>query len=37
MLYGDKSNDHGVNVGQALTKESTDEKLLGVTLDKTVF
>ena len=34
MLYGDKSNDHSVNVGQALIKESIEEKLLGATLDK---
>ena len=34
MLYGDKWNDHSVNVGQALIKESTEEKLLGVTHDK---
>ena len=26
MLYGDKSNDHSVNVSQALIKESTEEK-----------
>ena len=25
MLYGDKSNDHRVNVGPALIKESTEE------------
>ena len=34
MLYGKKSNDHSVIVGQALIKESTKEKLLRVTLDK---
>ena len=34
MLYGDKSNDHSVNVGQALIKDSTEEKLLKVTIDK---
>ena len=28
MLYGEKSNDHSVNVGQALIKESTEVKLL---------
>ena len=32
MLYGGKSNDHSVNVGQALTKECTEEKFLGVSL-----
>ena len=34
MLYDDKSNDHSVNVGQALIKESSEEKLLEVTLNK---
>ena len=34
MLYGEKSNDHNVNIGPALIKEHTEEKLLGVTLDK---
>ena len=34
MLYGDKLYDHSVNVGQALIKESTTEKLLEVTLQK---
>ena len=34
MLYGDKSNDQSVNVVPALIKESTEEKLLGVTLDE---
>ena len=32
MLYGEKSNDHNVNIGPALIKESTEVKLLGVTL-----
>ena len=34
MFYGDKSDDHNVNVGLALIKESTEEKLHGVSLDK---
>ena len=34
ILYGDKSNDCSVNVGQALIRESTEEKLFEVTLDK---
>ena len=33
-LYGEKLNDHSVKVGPVLKKESTEEKLLGVTLDK---
>ena len=37
MLYGDKSNDHSVNLGQALIKESSEKKVLRVTLDKTLF
>ena len=34
MLYGDKLNDHSVNVGQALIIEIAEETLLGVNLDK---
>ena len=34
MLYGDKSNDESVNAGPALIKESTEEKVLVVTLHK---
>ena len=33
-LYGDKSKDHSVKVGQALTEQNAEEKLHGVTLDK---
>ena len=34
MLYGENSNEHSVKIDQALIKESTGEKLLGVILDK---
>ena len=34
MLFDENLNDHSVNVGPALIKESTEEKPLGVTLDK---
>ena len=34
MVFGDKSNDVSVNVGRITIKESTEEKLLGVILDK---
>ena len=34
MLYCEKSNDRSVSVDPVLIKESTEEKLLGVTLDK---
>ena len=34
MLYGAESIDHSVNVGPALIKESTGEKLFGVIFDK---
>ena len=33
-LYGENLNDHSVKVGPVLIKESTEEKLLGVTLEK---
>ena len=34
MLYSDKSNDDSVNVSPALIEENTEEKLLGVILNK---
>ena len=34
VMYGEKSNDHSVNIGPVLIKESTEEKLNGVTLEK---
>ena len=34
MVFGDKSNDVSVNIGRITIKESTEEKLLGVILDK---
>ena len=36
MVFGDKSNDISLNIGSVRIKESTEEKLLGVTLDKTL-
>ena len=34
MVFGDKSNDVTLNTGSITIKESTEEKLLGVILDK---
>ena len=34
MAFGDKSNDVTLNIGSITIKESTEEKLLGVILDK---
>ena len=34
MVFGDKSNDVSLNIGRITIKESTEEKLLGVILDK---
>ena len=34
MVFGDKSNDVSINIGRVTIKESTEEKLLGVILDK---
>ena len=34
MLYGENLNNHSVNLGPTLIKENTEEKPLGVTLDK---
>ena len=34
MVIGDKSNDMTLNIGSITIKESTEEKLLGVILDK---
>ena len=34
MVFGDKSNDVSVNIGRITIKESTEEKLLRVILDK---
>ena len=34
IVFGDKSNDVSVNIGRITIKESTEEKLLGVILDK---
>ena len=34
LVFGDKTNDVSVTVGNSLIKESTEEKLLGVTIDK---
>ena len=36
MVFGDKSNDISLNIGSVRIKESTEEKLLGVILDKTL-
>ena len=33
-VFGDETNDVSVTVGNSLIKESTEEKLLGVTIDK---
>ena len=35
MIFGDKSNDIFLNIGGVRIKESKEEKLLGVILDKT--
>ena len=32
MLYGEKSNDHSVNIRQTLLNESTEKKLIGELL-----
>ena len=34
MVFGDKSNDVTLSIGSMTIKESTEEKLLGVILDK---
>ena len=34
MVFGDKSNDVSLNIGRITIKEGTEEKLLGVILDK---
>ena len=34
MIFGDKSNDISLNIGSVRIKESNEEKLLGVILDK---
>ena len=34
MIFGEKSNDLSIKIGNTTIKESTEEKLLGVTLDK---
>ena len=34
MIFGDKSNDISLNIGSVRIKESKEEKLLGVILDK---
>ena len=34
MVFGDKSNDIALNIGSVRIKERTEEKLLGVILDK---
>ena len=36
MIFGDKSNDISLNIGSVRIKESKEEKLLGVVLDKTL-
>ena len=36
MISGDKSNDISLNIGSVRIKESKEEKLLGVILDKTL-
>ena len=36
MIFGDKSNDISLNIGSVGIKESKEEKLLGVILDKTL-
>ena len=36
MVFGDKSNDISLNIGSVRIKESKEEKLLGVILDKTL-
>ena len=37
MVFGDKSNDVSLNIGRITIKESTEEKLLGVILDKRLY
>ena len=34
MVFGNRSNDISLNIGSVRIKESTEEKLLGVILDK---
>ena len=34
MIFGEKSNNLSIKIGNTTIKESTEEKLLGVTLDK---
>ena len=34
MIFGNKTNDAKVKIGNSEIKESTSEKLLGTTLDK---
>ena len=34
LVFGGKTNDVSVTIGNSLIKESTEEKLLGVTIDK---
>ena len=34
MVFGDKSNDVSLDIGRITIKKSTEEKLLGVNLDK---
>ena len=36
MVFGDKSNDVSLNIGKITIKESTEEKLFGVILDKKI-
>ena len=36
MIFGDKSNNISLNIGSVRIKESKEEKLLGVILDKTL-
>ena len=36
MVFGDNSNDISLNIGSVRIKESKEEKLLGVILDKTL-
>ena len=34
MVFGDKSNNVSINIGNKKTNESTEQKLLGVIFDK---
>ena len=34
MIFGEKSNDLSIKIGSASIMESSEEKMLGVTLDK---